>query len=173
MPVTINPDQFIPTQREDLRIQINNILDTYMVELFETFVVQEIRVIGAAANVPKPFIDGVKFIKTGKNEGEIVNVWGTKEVPLAIYFNYGTVDHWIEPLTEDGVLAFPASGGRNASAVFFQGGAKAGDTMFSKGHYVSGVPKTEIMEIGYAIGSKRMAVEAAKIVEEELETGRY
>lgn len=172
MPVTIDPNQFIPTQREDLRLQINNILDAYMESLFNDYIVDEIRIIAAAANMPKSFIDGVKFVKTGLNEGEIINTWGTKDVPLAAYFNYGTTDHWIEPKSADGVLAFPASSGRNASAIFFQGSSQKGDTMFSKGHYVSGVPRTEVMEIGYKIGSGRLAEEAGKIISRELEVGR-
>lgn len=169
MTVTIDPTQFIPTQREDLRIQINEILDANMENLFNEYVVDEIRIIAAAANMPRHFIDGVKFVKTGKNQGEIINIWGTKDEPLAKWFNYGTTMHWIEPLDPDGVLAFPATGGKNASAIFFQGGQQEGDTMFSKGHYVSGVPRTEVMEIGYRVGSKRLSVEASKIVDKELE----
>ena len=141
MPVTINPNEFLPTQRADLKEKINNILDAYMQQLFDEYIVTEIRVISAAGNLPKHFIDGVKFIKTGKNEGEVVNTWGSKEKPLAKWFNYGTITHWIEPKTVDGVLAFPNSSGRNASAIYFQGsGNKQGDMLFSKGHYVSGVP---------------------------------
>jgi len=173
MTVTIDPTQYIPIQREDLRNKINEILDVNMQNLFDDYVVDEIRVLAAAANIPRHFIEGVKFVKTGKNQGEIINTWGTKDEPLAVYFNYGTVDHWIEPKNPDGVLAFPASSGRNASAIFFQGGAKAGDTLFSKGHYVSGVPRTEAMEIGYKIGSARLAEEASKIIDKELESGRY
>ena len=169
MVVTIDPTQFIPTQREDLKVQINNILDAYMEDLFNEYIIDEIRIIAAAANMPRHFIAGVKFVKTGKNEGEVINTWGTKDEPLAKWFNYGTAQHWIEPLDPDGVLVFPASGGINASAIFFQGGQQAGDTMFSKGHYVSGVPRTEVMEIGYRVGSKRLSVEAGKIVEKELE----
>ncbi len=169
MPVTIDPNQFIPTQKEELKEQINSILDANMEDLFNDYIVDEIRIIAAAANMPKHFIAGVKFVKTGRNEGEIINTWGSQEEPLAKWFNYGTSQHWIEPLDPDGVLAFPATGGRNPSAIFFQGGQKEGDTLFSKGHYVSGVPRTEVMEIGYKIGSKRLAVEAGKIVEKELE----
>lgn len=171
MPVTIDPTKYIPTQREDLRNQINEILDANMENLFNDYVVDEIRIIAAAANMPRHFIDGVKFVKTGKNQGEIVNTWGTRDKPLAKWFNYGTSQHWIEPLEPDGVLAFPASGGRNASAIFFQGGQQEGDTMFSKGHYVSGVPRTEVMEIGYKVGSKRLSVEAGKVVDKELQVG--
>jgi len=49
----------------------------------------------------------------------------------------------------------------------FQGDKQAG-TLFSKGHYVSGVPRTEAMERGFNIGKSRLAEEAAKIIEKEL-----
>lgn len=170
MPVKFKRDEFIPTQKAELKERINLFLDEHMEQLFNDFIVDEIRVLAAAANMPKSFIDGVKFIKDAKNQGRIVNTWGTKEKPLAIWFNYGTAQHWIEPLTKDGVLAFGNTQGRNASAIFFQGESKKGDTMFSKGHYVSGVPRTEAMEIGYRVGSARLAQEAAKLTEEVLET---
>jgi len=48
------------------------------------------------------------------------------------------------------------------------GESKQGDTLFSKGHYVSGVPRTEVMERGFQIGKKRLVVEAGKIVRDEL-----
>lgn len=172
MPVTIDPTQFIPSQREDLRIRINQILDSYMIELFNDFIVDEIRVLSAAANMPKHFIAGIKFIKTGNNMGKIVNTWGTKDKPLAYWFNDGTSTHWIEPLTPDGVLAWGNTFGNNASAIYFQGtGSKVGDKMFSKGHYVSGIPATHVMELGYKIGSKRLAIEAGKILDKELKNG--
>jgi len=169
MTLTLSSDQYLPTQRQEIKDRIDNILDGLMDSLYNEFIVDEIRVIAAAANMPRAFIAGIKFVKIGRNKGEIVNTWGTKKEPLAKWFNYGTTTHWIEPKTADGVLAFPASGGRNATAIFFKGSSKAGDMMFSKGHYVSGVPRTEVMEIGYNIGSRRLAEEAAKITSKELE----
>ena len=38
-------------------------------------------------------IIGIKFVRTGTNEGEIINTWGTQSLPLALWFNYGTRDH--------------------------------------------------------------------------------
>ena len=66
-----------------------------------------------------------------------------------------------------GVLAWGGKEGKNATAIYFQGEKPEG-TKFSKGHYVSGVPRTEAMEIGFNIGKKRMAVEASKIIQREL-----
>jgi len=166
--VVFSANEFIPTQREELKKEINKILDDFMEPLVNATIIDEIKSVAQAANLPQSFIDGVKFRKTGENIGEVINVWGTVDKPLAKWFNYGTTQHWIEPKDPEGVLAFPASQGRNASAIFFKGESKGKDTLFSKGHYVSGVPRTEAMEIGYNVGKKRLAVEAGKIIEKEL-----
>ena len=168
MPITLDSSEFIPTQREDAKIQIDEILDDFMEALMNATVILEIKSLAYAANMPKSFINGVKFRKTEANRGEIINTWGTDKKPLALWFNEGTVQHWIEPLDPEGVLAFPAKQGRNASAIFFMGESKAGDTLFSKGHYVSGVPKTEVMQRGFQIGKKRLGIEAGRIVQSEM-----
>jgi len=169
MPLVLDSSEYIPTQREDVRQQIDVVLDDFMEPLVDSTIVAEIRALGYAANMPQSFIDGVKFKKTEANKGVVINTWGTDEKPLAKWFNYGTVTHWIEPKDPEGVLAFPATGGRNASAIFFMGDSKEGDTKFSKGHYVAGVPRTEVMERGFQIGKKRLVIEAGKIVKDELE----
>lgn len=131
-------------------------------------IIAEIKAIAMAANIPQKFIDGVKFRKTEPNKGQVINTWGTDEKPLAIYFNYGTSLHWTESTTPGKPLAFPNTGGSHGRAIYFQGAKSKGDTMFSMGHYVSGVPRTEAMEIGFNIGKKRLAIEAGKIVQKEL-----
>ncbi len=167
MSVILNSAEYIPTQREDIRKETDKILDDFMEPLVNMTIITEIKNIAMAANIPQGFIDGVKFRKTGPNRGQVINTWGTTETPLAIFFNYGTVKHWIAPVTAK-ALAFPGGGGTHATAIYFQGESKKGDTLFSMGHYVSGVPRTEAMEIGFNIGKRRMAEEAAKIIEREL-----
>ena len=167
MSVVLNTEEFIPTQREDIRKEIDQILDDFMEPLVNQTIITEIKNIAMAANIPQGFIDGVKFRKTGPNQGQVINTWGTTEKPLAIFFNYGTVQHWIAPVTAK-ALAWPASSGKHATAIYFQGEAKEGQTLFSKGHYVSGVPRTEAMEIGFNLGKSQMTEQAAKIIEREL-----
>jgi len=166
MSVQLNADDYIPTQRDEVRKSVNEILDDFMEPLVNATIISEIKLIAQAANMPKGFIDGVKFVKTGANKGKVINTWGTDEKPLAIWFNYGTTQHWIEPKA-GGVLAWQATSGTHATAIYFQGDKQAG-TLFSKGHYVSGVPRTEAMERGFNIGKSRLAEEAAKIIEKEL-----
>jgi len=167
MSVVLNSAEFIPTQREEVRKEIDKILNDFMEPLMNATIVAEIKAIADAANMPQGFKDGVKFVRTDNNKGQIINTWGTDEKPLARYFNYGTTMHWIEPVTAK-ALAFPGTSGRNATAIYFQGEKTPAGTMFSKGHYVSGVPRTEAMEIGFRTGKKRLAEEAAKIVKKEL-----
>lgn len=167
MSVVLNSEEYIPTQREDIRKEVDKILDDFMEPLVNQTIITEIKNIAMAANIPQGFIDGVKFRKTGPNRGQVINTWGTTETPLAIFFNYGTVMHWIEPVTKK-ALAWPAGEGKHATAIYFQGEAKEGQTLFSKGHYVSGVPRTEAMEIGFNLGKAQMAEQAAAIIEREL-----
>ena len=168
MPLVLDASEYIPTQREDIRKEIDVVLDAFMEPLVVETIIAEIKALGYAANMPQSFIDGVKFRKTEANKGVVVNTWGTDEKPLAKWFNYGTTTHWIEPKDPEGVLAWTAADGKHATAIFFQGQAREGDTLFSKGHYVSGVPKTEVMERGFQIGKKRLVAEAGKIVRSEL-----
>lgn len=167
MPLEVNVREFIPTQREKARIEIDEVLDDFMEPLVNNTIIAEIKALAYASNLPQGFIDGVKFIKTEKNRGLIVNTWGTKERPLAKWFNYGTQRHWIEPVEKE-ALTWTNRIGQHPQAIFFRGESKEGDQMFSKGHYVSGVPRTEVMERGFNIGKKLLATEAANIVRNEL-----
>ena len=167
MQLILDTKSFIPTQREDARKEIDEILDAFMEPLMKNTIVAEIKALSYAANMPQSFIDGVKFRKTEKNRGEVINTWGTEDKPLAIWFNEGTIQHWIEPV-EAKALAWSSTQGRNPSAIFFKGESKEGDMLFSKGHYVAGVPKTEVMQRGYEAGKKRLAVEAGNIVRNQL-----
>lgn len=155
-----------PTTRQYL---IENLDD-----LMTDFVVFEVVAAAKASNLPLEFIGGIKWKRTGELTGRIINTWGTADKPLAKWFNDGTPDHWIAPLKEGGVLAFPATFGRHASAIFFMGDAKQGATLFSKGHYVSGLDKTEAMERGIANGMKRfkpaVLKNAKSAVSKELDT---
>ena len=139
--------------------------------LVQEHLIFEIIATANASNLPLEFIDGIAWIRTGELSGKIVNTWGSAEKPLALWFNEGTVDHWIEPLTQGGVLAFTATFGRNAPAIFFAGDAEEGSTKFSKGHMVSGLPRTEAMERGILKGMQRMKIAILKSTKQSVSTG--
>lgn len=159
--------------REGKRI-VNDELDKSMTQYYNNFVIPEIMRISRASNLPEQFVNGFKFVKTSRNRGKIINTWGTPNKPLAKWFNYGTkAKIWIQPKKEGGVLAFAskgASGGRNASAIFYKSSStpKAGATIFSKGHYISGQPKTEAMERGVESSKKVLIRNAIQQTQEKL-----
>ncbi len=155
-----------PTTREYLIENLDDLMNEY--------VVFEIIAAAKASNLPLEFIDGIAWKRTGELSGRIVNTWGSGQKPLAKWFNDGTPDHWIEPLSPDDVLVWEATFGRNAKAIFFMGNAEQGQLLFSKGHYVSGLDKTEAMERGINNGMKRLKPTILKntksAVSKELET---
>lgn len=132
---------------------INDNLEKIMRDDF----IPEMKTVAAAMNLPDGFIDGIEYRMVSKNKVKVVNTWGTRQKPLAKWFNYGTPKHWVAPRDPDGVLAFTAKEGRHGSAIYFQrAGVKTGETLFSKGHYVSGIRATFAMERGLEIAKKTL-----------------
>jgi len=158
--------------------KLESVTKDYLIEnldsIMNEFVVFEVIAASKASNLPNEFAAGVAWKRTGELSGKIVNTWGSSVKPLAKWFNYGTPDHWIEPLKPDGVLVWTATFGKNASAIFFAGSKEVGQKLFSKGHYVSGLDKTEAMDRGIAAGFKRAKTAILKNskdkVTQELET---
>jgi len=127
-------------------------------DLIDRHVVSEIQSVSRAMNLPQHFIDGVKAVKVGPLHIRIINTWGTKEVPLAKFFNDGTRDHFIAPLG-DWLLRWITP---------------LGNVARSAGHMVRGIQKTEAMEIGIAVGMKNFQTAVLKNTKQsvsmELET---
>ena len=163
MTFTVDADMYIPTQVESIRLEINKILDDYMAPLVNATIIAETRALADAAGLPPAFKDSIRFVKTGPNEGDVINEWGDPAKPLARWFNYGTRRHWIEPVRAK-ALSWLHKSGKHAQAIFFQGRAKKGDRLYSTGHYVSGVPRTEVMERGLERGSRLLEEEAARVL---------
>src|SRR6185312_6377935 len=115
----------------------NDYIDDHLDELMFKYVIPEIKIIAMGMNMPQGFIDGVKFVRTGRFTVKIINTWGTKDTPLALWFNYGTRDHgpkfadrlhWIDKTT--------------------------GQHIYAK--WVRGVPKTLAMERGIEQGMNKL-----------------
>jgi len=153
---------------ENLEPVTREFLVEHLDALMNEYVVFECVAAAKASNLPLEFIAGIAWKRTGDLSGKIVNTWGTSEKPLAKWFNDGTVDHWIEPLKEGGVLVWEATFGRHAKAIFFMGDAEQGQLLFSKGHYVSGLDKTEAMERGISNGFKRAKPAILKNTKDEV-----
>ena len=159
---------------ENLEPVTREFIVEHLDDLMNTYVVFECISAAKASNLPLEFIAGIAWKRTGDLDGRIINTWGTKDKPLAKWFNDGTPDHWIEPLDPEGVLVWEATIGKNAKAIFFMGNAEQGQLLFSKGHYVSGLDKTEAMERGISNGMRRVRPAILKNtkaeVKRELET---
>ena len=128
---------------------VDNVLDENMVFLMNSYMIPEVVSAAHAANLPESFVAGIKFVKTGNNEGDIINTWGSKKKPLALWFNYGTKDH----------------GALGNWTLRWKG--MAGTEIHAK--YVRGLPKTLAMEIGIELGQKRLKQEVPNFVEARLE----
>ena len=134
-------------------------IDTWIKET----ILKETILAAKAANLPEGFVSSIRIEKKGTLNYVLVNDWQKDGEPLAIYFNYGTVDHYIKPKPGD-TLAFSGEG-THGSAIYFKSSNKkdhGNTTKFSKGHYVSGLPKTEAMENGYRIGQQKMQQKITK-----------
>ena len=75
-------------------------------------------------------------------------------IPLDLYFEEGTKDHWIAPKNKKALHWIKGGGADRPQAIFSQGaGSEAGDSMFSKGHFVRGITARKIVtdtrKIGY------------------------
>lgn len=151
--------------------EVNKILDHNMADWFEQFVVAEVKRVSIAMNMPNGFIEGIGFLKKGENYGSIVNTWGSEQKPLAKWFNWGTVDHWVQAIFAKALswISKGAAAGKNPSAINFQSSSdKAGERRFSMGHYVSGLQRKEAMEFGIEQGKKRLITQLPKLIQGEL-----
>ncbi len=134
------------TKLENIKPETEEYFDDNMQSLYEAYVIPEVKAVAMAMNLPRSFIDGIKFVKTGKGEGKVINTWGTPSKPLSKWFNYGTKTHFIAPI----------------GALSLHWITKEGTHAFSKGHMVRGLPKTNAMEIGIDVGMARLKSSAQK-----------
>ena len=75
-------------------------------------------------------------------------------IPLDLFFEEGTKDHWIAPKNKKALHWIKGGGADRSQAIFSQGsGSEAGDSMFSMGHFVRGITARKIVtdtrKIGY------------------------
>lgn len=149
------PEDIQKRLAEDVPKFVNDNLDTWIAET----ILRQAQMYARAANMPRKFIDNIR-VESGPGGFDLVNEWkGKKGEPLAEWFEFGTERHWVEPKDKDGVLAWPAVAHgkqRNAPAIYFKRGTKKGTMLFSKGHYVSGLPAIEPMTRGVEQGIHKL-----------------
>ena len=128
--------------------------------IIKTTILSEMISASYAAKMPKSFIKNIRLTKLEDGKYEIRNNWtGPKGEPLAVFFEYGTVDHFIPG---NPVLVFESKGPQSGSAkaIYSKSSSNVkGNMIFSTGHYVKGLVAHEPMFNGFKKGSKRMARE--------------
>lgn len=150
MVLTLDAESALDVQLGEGVKEVNQILDENMSFLINSYMIPELRAVAMSANLPDGFVLGIKFVKTGTNEGEIINTWGTEEVPLALWFNYGTKDH-----------------GALGNWPLHWKSKTTGKDIYAM--YVRGVPKTLAMNIGMELGEKALKQEVPRFVEGQLQ----
>ena len=132
--------------------------------MIRTTIVAEMIAAARAANLPDAFIRGITLTRVSDREWKITNEWGadsedSDQKQLAQWFEHGTRDHWISPVRAS-ALVFPnpaESDQKHGQAIYFKSDTPpAGSMVFSKGHYVRGLPKTLAMHHGFEIGRTRL-----------------
>ena len=155
----------------NLEKQITEFINNSMPEWLRDTVLKEAVRFSYAANMPQSFVDGIKITNEGKYRLE--NEWSENNKPLAVYFEFGTRDHWIAPKDPKGVLAWKSKGtgkSRHGSAIYYKNSTEQkGDMIFSKGHYVSGLPRLEPMTQGYKLGMRKLKELIPQKVKEKFE----
>jgi len=147
--VSFDSNSMQMSQEDEATDIVNQILDTNMEFYMDKYMIPEVKRAAQAANVPEGFVNGIGFVRTGDNEGDVINTWGTEDLPLAKWFNYGTKDH-----------------GSKGNWPLRWRSKKTGVEIFAR--FVRGVPKTLAMEIGIELGMEKLQQEVPKIVEAQL-----
>lgn len=142
----VNSVELVQAQLEEQVEEVNRILDKNMSMLMDRYMIPEVKGAARAANVPKKFVDGISFRKTGDNEGDVINSWGDEEKPLALWFNHGTIDH-----------------GSLGNWPLHWKSKSTGKDIYA--NFVRGVPRTNAMEIGIELGMIRLKSEVPRFVE--------
>lgn len=144
----LSSDESTATSREARKFISDN-----MILWVKDTVLKEILRHCKAANLPDSFIEHI-YVTSDSSKVSIINDWEEDDNPLARYFEYGTTDHWIEPKSPDGVLAWPAQGGggTHARSIYYKSGEKKKGKLYSKGHFVSGIQSHMAMSMGYDKG---------------------
>jgi len=92
-----------------------------------------------------------------------------KNIPLDLYFEHGTKDHWIEP-KEKKALHWIDTGGSSPQAIYSQGSnLKEGESKFSMGHFVKGIEARNIMTDTKKLGYPKFRKELMKQLKDYME----
>ena len=148
----MNIDDFIGFRGESWGTRANEWIRKNAKRLAKKSFGQEFIEVSQQEKMSNRFLKSIKFNQidnVGNNQIAIsftVKSYKTDDdKPLWKFFEYGTKDHWIEPVNAK-ALHWTKKGGGRPQGIYFQSSAtQEGDSMFSKGHYVRGIKAREVM----------------------------
>lgn len=127
---------------QSLPFRIKEFIDYKILDIANQTLVKAIRDEAIHKKMPQRYIDGIQSDFDGKELWIWVDFRGKKGEPLDLFFEEGTKDHKIRPVTKK-ALAFLEKG-----AI----GVVTGIRRFSKGHWVSGIEARHIFRDGLKKG---------------------
>jgi hypothetical protein len=140
--------EFAELRLGSAKIRVEEFADSVLSETVSQTILESCKTVARAAGMRQGYLDAISFEKLGFLKGDVINDWTSESrdalgvgVPLAVYFEDGTIIHFIEPLDPDGVLAWEDE--------------DTGETHFSKGHWVKGIQAMKIMANGFKFGLDR------------------
>ncbi len=157
----------------DLEVQTNDLIDQNMEAWFNEIVIPEAKRFATAMFLPQDFIEAIEFRKTGKNSGRVVNNFGGPDVPLAVWFNYGTKRNYdIRPKVEHPEGSVRAARDREdvgeghvQHPTMLHWIDEYGQEHFAKVVVHPGFPQTLAMQFGVEQGKKRLISKLPQLIE--------
>ena len=160
---------------QSLEQETNQFLDDHMEELYNTWVIPEVKRMAEAMLLPSEFVDSIRFEKTGQNQGKVINDFGVPDLPLAVWFNYGTKRFYpITPKVQHPEGASPRATrdtedvgeGHIQHPSVLHWVDESGKDHFRKKVIHPGFPKTLAMEFGVNEGKKKLMTVLPNIIAE-------
>ena len=105
----------------------------------------------SAMGLPDQFVEGIGWRKVADGHWQLYNSWmgrnyhtGLMDVPLARFFEFGTIDHAVVPVYAKALAWKVSYGGKDFPHFARVRGSREG-MAFSRGHVVSGLPESDAM----------------------------
>lgn len=163
-----------------LNEKLATVIDTNAERWFRDYIVEECKRMAQAMFLPDKFVEGIDLRYHGHGRAAVVNTFGTPDVPLAKFFNYGTRRNYIiEPkVTHNKTVARLRSprdkedvGDKTKKVVHPEALKWDGPDgpVFARRVIHPGFPKTLAMEFGVETGKNFLKESLPKLIKDELE----
>jgi hypothetical protein len=166
-----------PQELSTFKQRVNDFVDENMESMFDGIVIPETKRMASAMMLPTGFIESIRFEKTGYLKGKVIDDFGAPDLPLAVWFNYGTKRNYpITPKVEHPEGASPRAArdlepigdGHVSHPSVLHWVDESGKDHFARKVIHPGFPKTLAVEFGVQQGKKKLIEMLPKILESEL-----